>query len=143
MKIPIITAAIAAQEPTVRTAGIAAVTSGAAAIATVDWAQGIFGVNATVILACFWGSAISLWFLPPMEGKLKVMGKELPIPVWVMPLSIGIIAGAYLTPLIAKLIDTTFLTAVGFGVGFSAYWVMSNIFVWIKRFGDRKAGGND
>jgi len=106
------------------------VSSGAAALITADYSMALFGIPASVLFAVFCGAVIAIRFLPEVSRM-----------AWATNIGIGTIAGGYATPIAAEVVKTEHINSLGAGVGFIAYFILSNAFTWFKKFTDKKVEG--
>jgi hypothetical protein len=111
-------------------ANTAAVTSALATVATGDWSQMIFGISANVLFACFCGAVVALRFLTKMSR-------------WGMFLSVVIatITAGYFAPVIADILEIKRMSAVGFGTGLAAYYLLSIGFARGETWISKRMGG--
>lgn len=127
--------AVPSSDTTVAAATVAALTSGAASLVTQSWTMQLFGIQPTVMFACFCGAAVALRFLPKMNRAGMFSA-----------LAIGTLSGAFGTPWLASWLGTQHFNTIGFLIGLGAHLIFSIIFdnapAWLNKLVSFKTGGD-
>ncbi len=126
---------VPATDSTATAATKAAIASGVASMTTQSWAIDLFGIQPTVMFACFCGAAVALRFLPKMNRAGMFSA-----------LAIGTLSGAFGTPAMAAWLDSQHLTGIGFVIGLCAHGLFAIVFenaaTWLNKLVSFKTGGD-
>lgn len=126
---------VPAHDSTVTAATTAAIASGVASLTTQSWTIQLFGIQPTVMFACFCGAAVALRFLPKMNRAGMFTA-----------LAIGTLAGAFGTPAMAGWLGSTHYNGIGFAIGLCAHGLFAIVFEnaekWLKMLVSFKTGGD-